>query len=42
MTKRNIENRARLESMEDDINDMTIEKKLSFDGYEVELEMKNE
>ena len=42
MTKRNIENRARLESMEDDINDMTIEKKLSFDGYEVELENKNE
>ena len=42
MTKRNIEKRARLESLEDDINDITIKKKITLDEYDLELEFKNE
>ena len=41
MTKRNIEKRARLESLEDDINDITIKKKITLDEYDLELEFKN-
>ena len=37
MTKKNIELRAQLESMEDDINDVMIKKKIILDEYEIEL-----
>ena len=40
MTKRNIELRARHDSMEGDINDIIIEKKIDLGEYE--LELKNE
>ena len=42
MTKRNIELRARHESMEDDLNDINYEKKIILDEYGLELEFKNE
>ena len=41
MTKRNIELRAKLEPLEDDINDIIIEKKITFDEYELELKNEN-
>ena len=45
MTKRSIELRAKIESLEDDIddiNDINYEKKIVLDEYGLELEFKNE
>ena len=42
MTKRNIELRARNESIDEDLNDITSEKKISLDEYGIEIEFKNE
>ena len=42
MTKRNIESRAKIEFMEDDINDINYGKKIVLDEYGLELEFKNE
>ena len=41
MTKKNIELRASHESMENDINNITIEKIIILDDYELELELES-